>query len=150
MIDGPTLLQQFRAKFRVAELLVYSNSSWSWSVRPSQPTLGAGIISLNRYALHFSEATPEEMIDLGDIVKAVERALTNNFQVAVMNYLMLMMVDNHVHFHAIPRFDGTRSFEGLDWPDKGWPGPPALSEAQHSDKEAILVSLRDCLRESVG
>ena len=149
-MDGPTLLQEFRTKFRVAELLVYSNSSWSWSVRPTQPTLGAGVISLNRYALHLSEATPKEMKELGDVVKLAERVLTSTFQVNIMNYLMLMMVDRQVHFHAIPRFDGTRIFEGLEWTDNRWPGPPALSETQHSDKEAVLASLRDELRASVG
>ena len=42
---------------------------------------------------------------------------------------MLMMVDPHVHFHVIPRYDGSRSFGGMSFPDRAWPGPPDLKSA---------------------
>ena len=61
-------LEEFRAKFRVEELKLLENRSWTWSVRPGQPTLGAGILSLNRYAGKFSDVTAEEMQDLADLV----------------------------------------------------------------------------------
>jgi len=46
-----------------------------------------------------------------------------------INYLMLMMVDPNVHFHVIPRYSEPRHWEGLEFPDAGWPGPPQLSSA---------------------
>jgi diadenosine tetraphosphate (Ap4A) HIT family hydrolase len=46
-----------------------------------------------------------------------------------INYLMLMMVDPDVHFHVLPRYEGVRTHEGVDFADAGWPGPPALGEA---------------------
>ena len=46
-----------------------------------------------------------------------------------INYLMLMMVDPHVHFHVIPRYEGERSACGVGVEDKGWPKVPALGEA---------------------
>jgi diadenosine tetraphosphate (Ap4A) HIT family hydrolase len=42
---------------------------------------------------------------------------------------MLMMVDPNVHFHVIPRYSGTRRFDGIEFPDAGWPGPPQLGSA---------------------
>jgi len=42
---------------------------------------------------------------------------------------MLMMVDPHVHFHVLPRYAGARRFEGVDFDDRGWPGPPDLKAA---------------------
>ena len=60
---------------------------------------------------------------------------------------MLMMVDPDVHFHVLPRYDGTRSFAGRAFGDDAWPGPPditanlGLSEAEHAE---LLEHLRAC------
>src|SRR3546814_9403513 len=47
----------------------------------------------------------------------------------LINYLMLMMVDPHVHFHVLPRYDGERSGAGLTVADAGWPAQPDLRQA---------------------
>ena len=44
-----------------------------------------------------------------------------------INYLMLMMVDPNVHFHVIPRYSEARQWDGVEFPDAGWPGPPRSS-----------------------
>jgi diadenosine tetraphosphate (Ap4A) HIT family hydrolase len=45
------------------------------------------------------------------------------------------MVDPHVHFHVIPRYEGGRGFGGIDVSDAGWPGVPALGEARKLSEE---------------
>ena len=138
-------LAEFRAKFRVDELLVLDSGAWSWSVRPGQPTLGAGVLSLNRYALHMSEVSPSEMAELVGLIRTLERAMKAAFDYNIMNYLMLMMVDHHVHYHVIPRYDGVREFAGLAWLDSGWPALPALGDNQHAEQPGILASVRQAL-----
>ena len=138
-------LEDFREKFRVAELLVLDRGGWSWSVRPSQPTLGSGIISLNRYALRLSDVSTEEMAALADLVGKLERAIGACFNHSIMNYLMLMMVDHQVHYHVIPRYDGERWFGGRRWVDNGWPKLPVLSDSQHEDAVGALPGIRDAL-----
>jgi len=39
------------------------------------------------------------------------------------------MVDPHVHFHVIPRYEGVRGECGIEIEDAGWPKLPALGEA---------------------
>ena len=39
-------------------------------------------------------------------------------------YLMLMMVDPHVHFHVLPRYREPRMFAGTVFEDFDWPAPP--------------------------
>ena len=146
MSDDGTL-DAFRQKFRVEDLLVYANAHWSWSVRPAQPTLGAGVISLNRYALTLAEVTPREMQSLPDVVSRLERTVRERFDHRIMNYLALMMVDHHVHWHVIPRYDGTRRFADRDWHDGGWPGFPVIADAQHGE-DGVLETIRDALRVS--
>lgn len=48
---------------------------------------------------------------------------------AKINYLMLMMVDPHVHFHVIPRYDGAREWNSREFVDVGWPKVPDLGHA---------------------
>jgi diadenosine tetraphosphate (Ap4A) HIT family hydrolase len=58
---------------------------------------------------------------------------------------MLMMVDPHVHFHVLPRYEGERSACGVTVPDGGWPKAPALAQAVELDGaqiEALAAWLR--------
>ena len=50
---------------------------------------------------------------------------------------MLMMVDPHVHFHVIPRYSEARQWDGIAFPDAGWPGPPRLDTAVKLDKRQL-------------
>lgn len=140
------VLGEFQAKFRVAELLILETEFWAWSVRPTQPTLGSGIIALKRHAPRLSEVTADEMSDLAGLVHQAESRLSRCFRPQIMNYLMLMMVDRHVHFHALPRYDGARDFAGRRWVDDGWPALPAFGEAQHSDAPEMLFAVQHALQ----
>lgn len=136
-------LQEFQAKFRVQELLIAENDSWAWSLRPVQPTLGSGILSLKRYALTLSELTEKEATDFEKIVKVIEATTKSAFDYNIMNYLMLMMVDHHVHYHVLPRYDGNRTCGSLDWKDTGWPALPDITGEQHSGAlDAVLKELK--------
>lgn len=136
-------LNLFYTKFRVKELTIYKNDSWTWSVRPGQPTLGSGVLSLNRYALHMSEVSTDEMKQLGEMIEIIEKTVKKTFDYNIMNYLMLMMVDHHVHYHVIPRYDSVKEFTGLQWLDNGWPAIPVLSDNQHADHPEILFNIKD-------
>ena len=50
---------------------------------------------------------------------------------------MLMMVDPHVHFHVLPRYDGERRWGDLAIADGGWPKLPDLAAATALDDAAI-------------
>lgn len=139
-------LSDFQTKFRTEELLVLRNDAWTWSVRPAQPTLGSGVLSLNRHALRMSDVSEKEMGQLHDATARIESALKEAFNHQIVNYLALMMVDHHVHFHVIPRYDSTRDFASRQWLDNGWPAVPVLGDSQHKDDPELLGRIRDQLR----
>jgi diadenosine tetraphosphate (Ap4A) HIT family hydrolase len=64
-----------------------------------------------------------------------------------MNYLALMMVEYHVHYHVIPRYEGNRFFSDLEWIDNGWPALPVMSDAQHNGNDEVLGQIRKTLSE---
>lgn len=139
-------LEDFVAKFRVRELEVHRGTSWTWSVRPVPATLGAGVLSLRRPCASFGAITSEESTELGAVVAHLEAAVTSAFAPDRMNYLMLMMVDPHLHFHVLPRYATPRTFGGLDWLDAAWPGPPSITDHADRSSSPALLEVRDALR----
>lgn len=139
----PTELTAFREKFRIAELRILDTAHWTWSVRPAQPTLGATVLSLRRHAAAFADLSQAEMADLATAIACVEGATRAAFRNDKINYLMLMMVDPHVHFHVLPRYASPPRFAGRDWPDSSWPGPPSLGA--EPCPTGVLAAIRTAL-----
>jgi len=44
-----------------------------------------------------------------------------------------------VHFHVVPRYFGPRQWNGIDFPDAGWPGPPQLGSAVALEAETLQI-----------
>jgi diadenosine tetraphosphate (Ap4A) HIT family hydrolase len=122
-----SLHDDFNAKFRIPELTVKGYRHWIWSVRPMQATLGASVVSARRYVAHFGEMTSEQTAELAAVVRDLEAGLKAAFAYDKINYLMLMMVDPHVHFHVLPRYASPREFLGRTWVDANWPKPPDVA-----------------------
>jgi len=115
--------------FGFPESQIAETRSWRVLVRPKQPTFGALVLICKDEATAFSEITVEAFADLQVAVQAIEHMLRKTVKYNKINYLMLMMVDPDVHFHVIPRYEGQRVYDGVTFPDAGWPGPPALATA---------------------
>lgn len=116
-------------KFGYPATLIAEYQHWLVLLRPAQPTLGSLVIAAKSDAGAFGALPPEYHAELSIVTADVERMLHKAVEYERINYLMLMMVDPHVHFHVIPRYEGTRTFEGLDFRDAGWPKPPDLGSA---------------------
>ena len=112
---------------------------WIVLLRPEQPTLGSLVLAAKSDAEAFAALPPAAFAELATVIGDIEQALAGAVDYARINYLMLMMVDRHVHFHVLPRYDGTRSAEGVAVPDAGWPKAPALGEAVKLDDARIAA-----------
>lgn len=133
-------------KFGYPESLVARSEHWLVLVRPAQPTLGSLVLVCTEPVQRFGEIGAAAGADLPGIVARIEQALAASFAPDKLNYLMLMMVDPDVHFHVLPRYETSRMFEGGEFDDAGWPGPPditrklALSDTQH---QALTARLKE-------
>jgi diadenosine tetraphosphate (Ap4A) HIT family hydrolase len=133
-------------KFGYPSSLLHEYASWVVLLRPAQPTLGSLVLACKEDATALGEVSSAAYAELSVVTAAIERALRRAFDFQKINYLALMMVDPHVHFHVIPRYSGPRDFTGLACADAGWPKAPdlsialALTPAQMSALQAKLRS----------
>lgn len=121
------------AKFGHPATLIAEYDHWVVLLRPAQPTLGALVLAAKSDATAFGDLPAAAHAELKTATAAIEAALTGAVSYAKINYLMLMMVDPHVHFHVLPRYDGERTGAGLTVADAGWPGQPDLAQAVKLD-----------------
>ena len=113
-------------KFGYPATLIKEYEHWVVLLRPVQVTLGSLVLAAKSDATAYGALPHEAFIEQGVAVKAIETALRSFVEYERINYLMLMMVDPNVHLHVIPRYQGLRRWDDIEFPDVGWPGQPRL------------------------
>jgi diadenosine tetraphosphate (Ap4A) HIT family hydrolase len=116
-------------KFEYPNTCIKDFPNWSVLLRQQQVTIGSLIIISRSEHTKFSDLDQAAFTELEQVVKATEASLKSLFAYAKINYLMLMMVDPHVHFHVFPRYDSSRDFARRSFSDASWPKAPNLSHS---------------------
>lgn len=124
-------------RFGFPATLVADYAHWQVLLRPAQPTLGSLVLAAKSDANAFSALPIDAFAELARVIADIESVLQRLVSHEKINYLMLMMVDPHVHFHVIPRYSGTRTACGLTITDSGWPRTPDLGAAVSLDTAQI-------------
>lgn len=118
--------------------LIADYRHWSVQARPRQATLGAMILLAHGEARAFGDLEAGAHAELAQITRDIE-TVVRRFGNQKINYLMLMMVDPHVHFHVLPRYAAAVEFDGIAFTDPGWPGQPDLGAAPVNPDATALV-----------
>jgi diadenosine tetraphosphate (Ap4A) HIT family hydrolase len=126
-------------KFGYPATLLKEFDHWLVLLRPAQVTLGSLVLAARSDATAYGDLPVEAFAEQALAVGSVERVLAAFVDYERLNYLMLMMVDPHVHFHVIPRYSEPRRWSNLDFADAAWPGPPQLGGAIQLDPEQIAA-----------
>jgi len=145
--EGEQALNATMRRFGAPDSRIRGYEYWSVLLRQPQVTLGSMILAAHGPATSWAGLDPRSFAELHRVVSELETALRSAFHCDKLNYLMLMMVDPHVHFHIIPRYAGPREFAGGTFADAGWPGPPNLGMSNETDpamNDRIRIRLQDC------
>ena len=124
-------------KFGYPATLIREFDHWLILLRPAQVTLGSLVLAAKGEATAYSALADAAFAEQAEAVRAIEAGLALFVGFERINYLMLMMVDPHVHFHVIPRYSVPRSWDGEEFADSGWPGPPQLAAATSLSADRI-------------
>lgn len=128
-------------KFGYPHTLLHEGEHWALLARPAQVTLGCLVLCSTAEARSYADLPVTAFVEQAEAVSLAERVLRDLVQPEKVNYLMLMMVDPHVHFHIIPRYSEPREHQGMSFPDSGWPGLPDLS-ATSPLPNSVLAALK--------
>jgi diadenosine tetraphosphate (Ap4A) HIT family hydrolase len=126
-------------KFGYPATLLTEFEHWLVLLRPAQVTLGSLVLASKSDATAYSQLPDGAFTEQADAVRAIEVVLAQVCRFERINYLMLMMVDPNVHFHVIPRYSGPRSWNGIEFPDEGWPGQPQLGSAMEPSEQQLTA-----------
>jgi diadenosine tetraphosphate (Ap4A) HIT family hydrolase len=126
-------------RFGYPATLIAAYRHWLVLLRPDQPTLGSLVLAAIGEARALGELPAEAFLELREVAADIETALAAAVAYEKINYLMLMMVDPHVHWHVLPRYEGDRMAAGLVVEDTGWPRVPQLGEAVKLDPDQVAA-----------
>jgi diadenosine tetraphosphate (Ap4A) HIT family hydrolase len=124
-------------KFGYPGTLIRDYEHWVVLLRPAQVTLGSLILAAKGDATAFGRLPAGAHAELATVTKDIEATLLAEIGYEKINYLMLMMVDPHVHFHVFPRYSKPKTIENVTVEDAGWPGPPDLKSTPAIEPEAF-------------
>jgi diadenosine tetraphosphate (Ap4A) HIT family hydrolase len=136
-------------KFGFPGTLLREYAHWAVLLRPQQVTLASLVIAAKSDAEAFSALPAAAFGELSAVISDVERGLKSFAAYDKINYLMLMMVDPHVHMHVIPRYKAPKDYGGISFTDAGWPGPPDLKSI-NAVPEDVLAAIDGSLRQALA
>ena len=108
---------------------------WVVLLRPKQVTVGSLVLACKEEAESLAQVSREAYAELSEVTRELEATLRRTFRYDKINYLLLMMVDKHVHFHVIPRYRDSREVCGITFTDSHWPKPPSLMDVQEMNQQ---------------
>lgn len=111
----------FMNKFDPANNAVKEFKHWIVTLREKQVTLGACIFTLKRNAANMSDVNEDEATELMSVFSWYEARMRTLFGAEKFNYVVAMMKDNFVHYHAFPRYSAPVDKYGIQWIDHDWP-----------------------------
>jgi len=115
--------------FGYPQTLVHEYAHWCVLLRPAQVTLGSLMLICKEEVTQLADVSDAAFAEMKQVVGDIETGLKGFRSWEKINYLALMMVDPHVHFHVIPRYSEDQEFAGTVFRDAGWPAVPQLGQA---------------------
>lgn len=97
------------------------------------------VLACKEDARALGEVSSEAWAELARVTGDLEAAGRAAFEFDRINYLALMMVDPHVHFHVLPRYAEPRELAGVVVEDAAWPKPADLTAVLDLEPEQLAV-----------
>lgn len=123
--------------------VILSQDHWTLVLNENQATLGRVFFALNRHETDIAALSDAEVLSLWAFVRETKAALSALFTPDHYNYLFLMNLTPHVHFHIFSRYAAPREFAGQSFADSRYGDhyDPAENRALDGAAEAELIAM---------
>jgi len=119
---------EFAGRFNKPELLLKEFKHWVIILRENVVTLGSCIIILKSGKPFLKDVSSEEMAEFSEVCKWFEEKTKSLYGAVKWNYCAMMMKDEFVHFHAIPRYANEIEMYNKKWIDEDYPKGTKLNK----------------------
>ena len=133
---------EFAGRFNRPDLLIKEFKYWVVIIRENVVTLGSSIFILKSGKKNLSDVDSLEMAEFSEVCKWFENKTRKLYGAVKWNYLAMMMKDEFVHFHAIPRYSTKILKYDIIWIDKDYPKGTKLEKIE-VDSSTLLKVLND-------
>ena len=136
----------FMSKFKPETRCIKEFKYWIVCIRQKVSTLGDAVILLKRETPSVGGMLPEEASEFPEVVRWYEDLCTKKFGAVKFNYVIMMMKDFFVHYHAFPRYDKDIEMFNNIWIDKTFPGPIDFVDGTILEED-LLMEIKDYMKE---
>lgn len=133
--------------------VVLDNDYWTLVLNENQATLGRVFFALKRHEIDIAALTPDEVASLWAFLRETKVALTALFAPDHFNYMFLMNLTPHAHFHIFPRYQTSREFANQSWTDSRYGDhydPDETHAVDDSTRDALMAALRHEITQPTG
>ena len=133
--------------------VVLDNDHWTLILNENQATLGRAFFALKRHETDVAALTPDEVSSLWAFLCETKAALLALFAPDHFNYMFLMNLTPHTHFHIFPRYAASREFAGQKWRDSQYGDhydPSENRPVEDAVMDALVNALRHELTQPTG
>ncbi len=128
--------------------VIRPNDFWTLVLNENQATLGRVFFALNRHETDIAALSGAEVLSLWTFVRETKAALTALLAPDHFNFMFLMNLTPHVHFHIFPRYARSIEFAGQTIADSRYGDHYDPAESRTLDaaaEEQLIVALRQAL-----
>ena len=129
--------------------IVLGREHWTLVLNENQATLGRVFFALKRHETDVAALTEDELLSLWAFLRETRRALTALFAPDHFNYMFLMNLTPHAHFHIFPRYADVREFADQTWVDSCFGDHYDPNETRPVD-DAAMEALVSALRHEIS
>ncbi len=128
--------------------VILQNDFWTLVLNENQATLGRVFFALNRHETDIAALSDAEVLSLWAFVRETQAALSALFAPGHYNFMFLMNLTPHVHFHIFPRYAQPAEFAGQSFADSRYGDHYDPNESRALDtaaEEQLIAALRHAL-----
>lgn len=82
--------------------------------------------------------TPEEGAEFPEVICWYEQLCTEKFGAVKFNYIIMMLKDYFVHYHAFPRYDKDIEKFDVKWKDNDWPRAIDFKSGEELEEDKLI------------
>lgn len=137
---------EFAGRFNKPELILKEFKHWVIIIRENVVTLGSCIIILKSGKPFLKDVSSEEMAEFSEVCNWFESRTKELYGAEKWNYCAMMMKDEFVHFHAIPRYSKPVFMYDKEWIDEDYPKGTKLNKIE-VDTTTLMRIKEDMINE---